>query len=384
MESVSEVIDNSFNKETYKCIISNPKNKSAGFRKIEFNLLDGFYQIEKHTATQVFHEKKSYEESKSYIADLLGDVYRNLNSWDSEYEFSCQLTKKGKVLFKRKKITSQTAPAVKTSHDRQKNYILKEGTIIEPLIDMGIFTKEGKVVKSMYDKYKQINRFIEIVDDELNKFDQEQINILDFGCGKSYLTFILYYYLSEIKNVKVNMVGLDLKDEVIQKCNITAEKYGYENLDFQIGDIKNYNQKDPIDMVISLHACDTATDYALFNAIKWNARMIFSVPCCQHEVNAQIQSKNFSILTRYGIVKEQFSSYLTDAIRCNLLEYCGYKTQMIEFVSFDHTPKNLMIRAVKKENYKPESALSEVIATFQEFNFHQKLYELLKDSSYLP
>ncbi len=384
MESVVEVIEKAFNKQTYKCVISNPKNKAEPFRKIEFNQLDGSFQIEKYTATQVFHEKQSFDEAKSYISDILGDVYRNLNSWDTENEFNCQLSKKGKVLFKSKRISSQSSPAVKTSHDRQKNYILKEGTIIEPLIDMGIFTQEGKVVKSMYDKYKQINRFIEIVDDELKKIDQSEFNILDFGCGKSYLTFILYYYLTEIKKTKVNMVGLDLKEDVIQKCNLTADKYGYENLDFQLGDIKTYNKKDPIDMVISLHACDTATDYALFNAIKWNARMIFSVPCCQHEVNAQIHSENFSILTRYGIVKEQFSSYLTDAIRCNLLEYCGYKTQMIEFVSFDHTPKNLMIRAVKKENHKPENALTEVQAVISEFNFHQKLYELLKDSSFLP
>lgn len=383
-----------------RIIISKPSDRAASYRRIVVEKKESYYQAASYTEKQVFHENIQLEALGRYLADTVCGRYLQINAWDDKNEYILLVSKKGKATFQTKKVAEQGERSQRVSgHNRKKKYILDEGTVIAPLVDMGIFTAEGKVVKSMYDKFRQINRFLEIIEDGVRGDSGEQLNIIDFGCGKSYLTFILYYYFTEVKKRQVRIVGLDLKEDVIKNCNAATEKYGYRNLHFEIGDIEGYQAKFPVDMVVTLHACDTATDYALFHAVRWNARMIFSVPCCQHELNRQIQTKDYALMTRYGIVKERFSALATDAIRANLLEYCGYKTQLLEFIDFAHTPKNILIRAVQKGNAQEygkdarrkeivplavrKNYLREVEQMMGEFHFEPTLYRLLRESGRL-
>ncbi|CEN79106.1 class I SAM-dependent methyltransferase [Paraclostridium sordellii] len=376
--SIYEITDDNI----IKVVISNKLNKDIEYNKINIELKEKnnteYYQVEKYTDKQVFHENIEKDMLNEKMLEFIDGKYKQVGAWSEEYTYDLKISKKGKVFLGRKK--SDNSKLVNKSHNREKNYILKEGMIIQPLIDLGVFTKEGKVVNSKYDKYKQINRFIEIIDDEIKKNNDKELTILDFGCGKSYLTFVLYYYFVEIKKINVKMIGLDLKADVIKKCNDIAKKYNYENLHFELGDINGYKYTDNVDMVITLHACDTATDYALYNAIKWNAKMIFSVPCCQHEFNSQMNSEDLSILTRYGIIKERVAALMTDAVRGNLLEAIGYKTQLLEFIDIAHSPKNILIRASKSKisKEKKESSLIEVDNIMKEFNLEPTLFNLLK------
>ena len=363
-----------------KIIISNNRAKDYEIKKIQIEKKEKYYQFAKFTKKQVFHKNITEKELMDVCISELCENFMQLNAWTESAEILLKLSKKGKLLFDMKKADNKELAEDVKSNNRKKNYILEEGRTIEPLVDMGIFTKEGKVINSMYDKYKQINRFIEIIDDELKKKIITHLNIIDFGCGKSYLTFIVYYYLTRIRKIDVNMIGLDLKEDVIKKCNKAAQKYGYENLSFELGDINGYNSPFKVDMVITLHACDTATDFALYNAVSWGADYIFSVPCCQHEINSQINSKKFSLMTGYGIVKERFSALITDAIRGNLLEYMGYNVNLLEFVDLSHTPKNILIRAVKRRNKGKEAkgrALDEVKTIMEEYELNPTLYTLL-------
>lgn len=364
-----------------KIVLSNVADKEQRIQKVQIEKKEKHFQIAEYSDKQVFHKNVDEEELISFCIEELGVNFLQLNAWMLRGEASLKLTKKRKLLFDIKKADNSALADEVRDNNRKKNYILEEGRVIEPLIDMGIFTKEGKIVSSMYDKFKQINRFIEIIDDELKKKIITHLNIIDFGCGKSYLTFIVYYYLTEIKKIKVNMIGLDLKEDVIRKCNKAAKKYGYENLSFELGDINGYSAPFKVDMVITLHACDMATDFALYNAINWGANYIFSVPCCQHELNSQIKSETFSLMTRYGIIKERFSALVTDAIRGNLLEYMGYNVNLLEFVDLSHTPKNILIRAVKNPN-KAENvklrAMDEVKRMMEEYGISQALYRMIE------
>lgn len=368
--------------DAYKIIISKPAKKTIEYRRIVVEKKESYYQAAAYTEKQVFHENIQPEALEEYLVSTVTGMYLQVNAWAQEMEHMLLISKKGKVTYQCKKTAGNAAKAENT-HNRKKKYILQEGNVIAPLVDMGIFTAEGKIVRSMYDKFRQINRFLEMVEDAVEDYPYEHLNIIDFGCGKSYLTFILYYYFTEIKKRNVQIVGLDLKADVIKNCNAAAEKYGYENLKFEVGDINGYQAEFPVDMVVTLHACDTATDFALYNAILWNAKMIFSVPCCQHELNRQIQTEQFGLLTRYGIIKERFSALTTDAVRANLLEACGYKTQLLEFIDFAHTPKNILIRAVQKKivpKAVKQNYLQEVERVMTEFHVEPALYCLLKEA----
>lgn len=399
MEELKKIIADIAASSITKMIISKPAEKSIPYKKVVIERKKDYFQAAKYTEKQVFHDNIKPKDLENYLQEIITDAYLQVNAWDAEKEHILLISKKGKLTYKTKKLTNvqnantqaaagtcsgQVNDMTYTAHNRKKNYILEEGQVIPPLVDMGVFTKEGKVVKSMYDKFRQINRFIEMIDDGVRDYNKDEIHIIDFGCGKSYLTFIMYYYFTEVRHMKVQMLGLDLKEDVIKKCNETAEKYGYENLRFEMGDINGFKTPFDVDMVVTLHACDTATDYALYNAICWNAKMIFSVPCCQHELNKQMQTEDLSLLTRYGIVKERFAALTTDAVRANLLECCGYKTQLLEFVDFAHTPKNILIRAIRKPVVPAavkKKYLGEVEAVMKEFHVTPTLYTLLQESN---
>ena len=376
---LQKIIQTLWSSKLYKIILSNPTGEGT-YRKIVLNRQKKGWQAEQYTEKQVFHENLPEGKVQDYLMENMSSAFRQCGAWDGAFEHTVRISKKGKVTGMKKRTAQTETPKAKTENNRKKNYLLEEGTVIPPLVDMGIFTAEGKVVRSMYDKYRQINRFVELIDDEIDALPKDQtIRIIDFGCGKSYLTFILYYYLVELKKRDVEITGLDLKADVIAHCNQAAKKYGYDKLHFQVGDIGGYETEEQIDMVISLHACDTATDYALYHAIRWKAKLIFSVPCCQHELNKQMKSDNLSILTRYGIVKERTAALMTDAIRGNLLTESGYRTQLLEFVDLSHTPKNLLIRAVRSmiPASAKKQARAEVDAIEKEFGLQPTLDTLL-------
>ncbi len=327
-------------------------------------------QVSLFTEKQVFHNNVEENDLNDYLNDILNNYFRSIELNTKEYLYSYKISSKKKLLTNKK---LQRKEFVVLEHNKKKQYLIEEGTIVQPLIDLGIMTCEGKVVKAKFDKFKQINRFLEMIDDSIK--NEKELKIIDFGCGKSYLTFILYYYLVNIKHIKCKIIGLDLKDDVIDKCNAIAKKYNYNDLCFFKGDIANFKNDNDVDMIITLHACDTATDYALYYAIKMKCRYIFSVPCCQHEINLQLNNKTMSLISKYGLLKERFSAILTDSIRANILEYYGYKTQVLEFVDLEATPKNVLIRACLENNYK-EDLKEEITKWLDELNIKQKLYEL--------
>lgn len=263
-------------------------------------------------------------------------------------------------------------------HNRQKRYVLQEGIPVPFLVDLGVMTGEGRVVRARYDKFRQINRFLEFIEDVLPRLDKERENtIIDFGCGKSYLTFAMYHYLNRIQGYPIQVIGLDLKKDVIARCNLLAEKYGYDRLAFYHGDIANYEGVDQVDMVVTLHACDTATDYALAKAVRWKAKVILSVPCCQHELNGQMKNEMMRPVFRYGVIKERMAALYTDGLRAEILEREGYRTQILEFIDMEHTPKNLLIRAVRTGKKKDNEAEIQRILDF--LQIRPTLWRLLEE-----
>lgn len=380
---IEEIIKNN----PKRIVFSNKKDSDYKYNKVRINLIKSkdkeYYQIEMFTEKQVFHENIEKNRIEERFVEFM-DCFKQSTSLSENYVFDLKISKKGKVFYNKSR--QKNSVNFDSNHNKKKKYILEEGMKIQPLIDLGIFNEKGKIINSKYDKYKQINRFIEIIDDEVKKIEDvykngnKKLHILDFGCGKSYLTFIVYYYFKEIKGIDVKITGLDLKEDVIDNCNKISEKYGYEDLRFEKGDINGYKYENDVDIVITLHACDTATDYALYNAIKWNCKIIFSVPCCQHEVNSSISPNSLDIVSKYGIVKERVSALFTDAVRANLLEFMGYKTQLLEFIDISHSPKNILIRACKSNisMEKRKKSIQQIESLMKEFNFEQTMYNLLK------
>lgn len=303
------------------------------------------YQVSEFIGRKVFHKNYKKDELKKKITDWMQEDYKQAQFTMTDATAQI-LSGKHSQTVKYKKC-KEVRVQRDLSHNRTKRYILPEGTPVGFLIDLGVMTKEGKIVRQKYDKYRQINRFLEFVEDILPQLSKErEQTIIDFGCGKSYLTFAMYYYLKELKGYDIRIIGLDLKEDVIAHCNELKDKYGYGKLSFLVGDIASYTDVDAVDMVVTLHACDTATDYALAKAVQWGAKVILSVPCCQHEANRMMENELLQPVLQYGILKERMAAIMTDAVRANLLTAKGYDTQILEFIDMEHTPKSLLIRAV--------------------------------------
>ncbi len=366
---IKDIIYNSIiNNELVQCILSTPRNKSKNrYKKIIIRPVkikkETYIQFEKFTDKQAFHENKHKEEALNYLIDLIVNDYKNTNIFTINYDYQILISKKGKI-----KIIQKPASKEKqsTDHDRNKKYIIEENIPCDFLIELGVMNEEGKVFKKKYDKFKQINKFLEMVDDLADdNILRNGFTVIDFGCGKAYLTFGLYYYFTKIKNIEVKIIGLDLKEDVIQFCQKVSKKLNYHNLKFEVGNIQDYKENTKVNMVVTLHACDTATDAALVKAIKWNADIIMSVPCCQHELFSKIYNNNLKSMLKYGLIKERLSSLTTDTLRSLFLETKGYDVQLLEFIALEHTPKNILIRAVKT-NKNREKAQREY-ANFKKF-----------------
>lgn len=340
------------------------------------------YQIEEFTKTQAFHKNVTLPELQKLFPAYFENRFRQAQIKLSDEEIQVLVSKKGTVSILRKKTKAEALPMLPLSHNRTKNYILAEGTPVPFLVELGVMTKDGTVTKAKYDKFRQINRFLEFVQDILPSLPHDRtITILDFGCGKSYLTFAIYHFLKVLHGRDVRIIGLDLKKDVIANCNRLAEHLGYSELTFLHGDIADYEGMNQVDMVVTLHACDTATDFALAKAIGWNASVILSVPCCQHELNKQLNNDALAPLLKYGLIKERTSALFTDAIRGNLLEAAGYQTQILEFIDMEHTPKNILLRAVRKQTPDADTLqkkLKELEPTLQFLQAKPTLYRLLE------
>lgn len=349
--TIEELLDKCINDKLIDLTISAPKiassemPKKVKVRPVQLNS-DVSYQSSEYIGTKVFHTNYNNDEIKIKVSEWIKNDFKQAQFMMTDADAQVLSSKKGKLTIKYRKLNEQRKQK-DLSHNRSKSYILKEGECVDFLVDLGVMTKDGKVVKAKYDKYRQINRFLEFIEDIIPQLDKSsEQTIIDFGCGKSYLTFAMYYYLKVLKGYDIRIVGLDLKEDVIEKCNLLSKKYGYDKLKFLVGDIASYEDVTKVDMVVTLHACDTATDYALAKAVKWGAKVILSVPCCQHEANTMIKNELLSPVFSYGILKERMAAIFTDAVRANLLEEAGYQTQILEFIDMEHTPKNLLIRAV--------------------------------------
>ncbi len=373
MNEIKDLVEKSIvNNSFINLIITNYKGKE----NIEYNKvsIDPILIKDKINYHITFYFEKKVEHL-NIVPDLICDKiieiltlgFKQILFFTVENDYQILISKKNKIKIIEHKASKEK---LELSHNRKKQYILDEDTPYDFLIRLNVMNNEGKVNKSRYNKFRQINRFLELVEDVINEIDKEEyINIIDFGCGKSYLTFALYHYLVNIKKLNVNIIGLDLKEDVIEFCNTVANDLNYTNLKFIHGDINNFENSNDIDMVITLHACDNATDAALVKAINWNAKVILSVPCCQKELRPKIDNEILRPMLKHGIIKEELSTLITDSLRAQVLELLGYNTQLVQFIGVEHTPKNILIRAIKS-NKKTS------IKTFDEYIEFKRFWNL--------
>lgn len=386
MSDLQSLFTDCLNETLIRVILSNPSSKDGVIKICARPMLKNkslLFQIEEYTKTQVFHKNLTAGDAGSYLTGKLSSdassqtaEFKNALVETKSFTANVLVSKKGTITIKKKMNTSAKQPKISLSHNRKKKYILEEGIPVPFLIDLGVMTQNGNIVNAHYDKFRQINRFLEYIEDILPSLPTgRELRILDFGCGKSYLTFAIYYYLKVLKGYPVRITGLDLKKDVIRHCNELAVKYGYDKLEFLCGDIAYYDGCSQVDMVVTLHACDTATDYALAKAVGWGAKVILSVPCCQHELNKQMKNDLLSPVLHYGILKERMAALMTDGLRAQILEANGYRTQILEFIDMAHTPKNLLIRAVYNGHCADNKAqINELLAAF---DVNPTLYRLL-------
>ena len=386
MSDLQSLFTDCLNETLIRVILSNPSSKDGVIKICARPVLKNkslLFQIEEYTKTQVFHKNLTAGDAGSYLTGKLSSdassqtaEFKNALVETKSFTANVLVSKKGTITIKKKMNTSTKQPKISLSHNRKKKYILEEGIPVPFLIDLGVMTQNGNIVNAHYDKFRQINRFLEYIEDILPSLPTgRELRILDFGCGKSYLTFAIYYYLKVLKGYPVRITGLDLKEDVIRHCNELAVKYGYDKLEFLCGDIAYYDGCSQVDMVVTLHACDTATDYALAKAVGWGAKVILSVPCCQHELNKQMKNDLLSPVLHYGILKERMAALMTDGLRAQILEANGYRTQILEFIDMAHTPKNLLIRAVYNGHCADnKTQINELLAAF---DINPTLYRLL-------
>lgn len=386
MSDLQSLFTDCLNETLIRVILSNPSSKDGVIKICARPMLKNkslLFQIEEYTKTQVFHKNLTAGDAGSYLTGkLFSDTssqtasFKNALVETQSFTANVLVSKKGTITIKKEMNASAKQPKISLSHNRKKKYILEEGIPVPFLIDLGVMTQNGSIVNAHYDKFRQINRFLEYIEDILPSLPTgRELRILDFGCGKSYLTFAIYYYLKVLKGYPVRITGLDLKEDVIRHCNELAVKYGYDKLEFLCGDIAYYDGCSQVDMVVTLHACDTATDYALAKAVGWGAKVILSVPCCQHELNKQMKNDLLSPVLHYGILKERMAALITDGLRAQILEANGYRTQILEFIDMAHTPKNLLIRAVYNGHCADNKAqIDELLAAF---DVNPTLYRLL-------
>lgn len=386
MSDLQSLFTDCLNETLIRVILSNPSSKDGVIKICARPMLKNkslLFQIEEYTKTQVFHKNLTAGDAGSYLTGKLSSdtssqtaSFKNALVETQSFTANVLVSKKGTITIKKKMNASPKQTKISLSHNRKKKYILEEGIPVPFLIDLGVMTQNGSIVNAHYDKFRQINRFLEYIEDILPSLPTgRELRILDFGCGKSYLTFAIYYYLKVLKGYPVRITGLDLKEDVIRHCNELAVKYGYDKLEFLCGDIAYYDGCSQVDMVVTLHACDTATDYALAKAVGWGAKVILSVPCCQHELNKQMKNDLLSPVLHYGILKERMAALITDGLRAQILEANGYRTQILEFIDMAHTPKNLLIRAVYNGHCADNKAqIDELLAAF---DVNPTLYRLL-------